>query len=243
MTKALAVFLLLIFVFTFNSAQGQQNGGPALLTYNELLELYENDPPSPELSTKLTRLLTTPFVNNSVGTRPGKTRSMPRVATWNIERGVEFEALKAALTNDQRFFRRLTPAMRGSRFNLANILEQVAELSRADIVILNEVDWGLKRTNYRNVTRELATAMQMNYVFGVEFVEVDPFALGTETLEGETSADKPKMIENLRVDKTRTLNLHGTAILSRFPLRNARLIQFAKQGHDWYLAEKDGVSK
>jgi len=60
MTKALAVFLL-IFVFTFNSAQGQQANGPALLTYNELVALYENDPPTPELSNKLAKLLTTPF--------------------------------------------------------------------------------------------------------------------------------------------------------------------------------------
>ncbi len=242
MTKALVVFLL-IFLFTFNSAQGQQANDPALLTYNELVSLYENDPPAEDLSNKLTKLLTTPFINNSVGTRTANTRSMLRVANWNVERGLEFEALKAALTNDQRFFRRLTPAMRGSRFNLANILEQAAELSRADVVILNEVDWGVKRTNYRNVARELANAMKMNYVFGVEFVEVDPLTLGTETLEGETSADKPKMIENLRVDKTRTLGLHGTAILSRFPLRNSRLVRFVKQGHDWYADEKDGISK
>ena len=242
MTKAPAVFLLLIFLFTINSVQGQQAGGPALLTYNELVSLYEDDPPAPDLSNKLTTLLTTPFVNNSAGTRRGKTRSL-RVAAWNIERGLEFDALKAALTNDQRFFRRLTPAMRGSRFNVASILEQAAALSRADIVILNEVDWGLKRTNYRNVARELAGAMQMNYVFAVEFVEVDSLTLGTETLEGETSADKAKMIENLAVDKKRTLGLHGTAILSRFPLRNSRVVRFINQGHDWYHDEKNGVSK
>ena len=243
MTKASAGFLLLIFVFTLNSVQGQQAGGPALLTYNELVALYESDPPSQELSNKLTKLLTTPFVNNSFEMRPGKKSSMLRVATWNIERGVEFDAVKAALTNDQKFFRRLTPAMRGSRFNLRQILEQAAALSRADIVILNEVDWGLKRSNYRNVARELATAMQMNYVFAVEFVEVDPVTLGTETLEGETSADKAKMIENFRVDKTRTLGLHGTAILSRLPLRNSRVVHFINQGHDWYADEKDGISK
>ncbi|HEY6660631.1 MAG TPA: endonuclease/exonuclease/phosphatase family protein, partial [Pyrinomonadaceae bacterium] len=242
MTKAPAVFLLLIFLFTINSVQGQQAGGPALLTYNELVSLYEDDPPAPDLSNKLTTLLTTPFVNNSAGTRRGKTRSL-RVAAWNIERGLEFDALKAALTNDQRFFRRLTPAMRGSRFNVASILEQAAALSRADIVILNEVDWGIKRTNYRNVARELAGAMQMNYVFAVEFVEVDSLTLGTETLEGETSADKAKMIENLAVDKKRTLGLHGTAILSRFPLRNSRVVRFINQGHDWYHDEKNGVSK
>lgn len=240
MTSARRLLLLLTATFIFATAHGQP--GPTLLTYNELVALYETDPPSPELADKLTKLLTTPFVNNSAGTRAARGKLL-RVATWNIERGLEFDAVKAALTHDQRFFRRLPLSMRGSRFNLANVLEQAAELSRADIIILNEVDWGLKRTNYRNVARELAAAMQMNYAFGVEFVEVDPLTLGTETLEGETSADKAKMIEHLAVDKTRTLGLHGTAILSRFPLRDTRVIRFVNQGHDWYLDEKNGISK
>src|SRR5215216_1831881 len=252
MKNARRLLLLLTATFFFTTAQGQSAGtsGPTLLTYNELVALYETDPPSPELSNKLTKLLNTPFVNNSAGTRAVRaiksttTRGdFLRVATWNIERGLEFDAIKAALTNDQAFFRRLRPARRGSRFNLQSVLEQAAQLSRADIVVLNEVDWGVKRTNYRNVVRELATAMQMNYAFGVEFVEVDPLTLGTETLEGETSADKAKILENLAVDKSRTLGLHGTAILSRFPLRNTRVLRFVNQGHDWYLDEKNGISK
>src|SRR5215216_957931 len=248
MKNARRYLLLLTTTFIFTTAQAQSAGtsSPTLLTYNELVALYETDPPSPELSNKLTKLLNTPFVNNSIGTRAARaikstaTRGdFLRVATWNIERGVEFNAVKAAVTNDQRFFRRLRPAIR----NLHSVLEQAAELSRADIVVLNEVDWGLKRTDYRNVVRELAAAMQMNYAFGVEFVEVDPLTLGTETLEGEMSADKAKMIENLAVDKSRTMGLHGTAILSRFPLRNTRVVRFVKQGHDWYLDEKNGISK
>jgi endonuclease/exonuclease/phosphatase family metal-dependent hydrolase len=240
MTNARRLFLLLTTTFIFTTAYGQ--AGPTLLTYNELVALYETDPPSPELAAKLLMLLNMPFVNNSAGTRAPRGK-LPRVATWNIERGLEFDAIKAALTNNQRFFRRLPHSMRGPRFNLASILEQAAELSRADIIVLNEVDWGLKRTNYRNVARELAAALQMNYAFGVEFVEVDPLTLGTETLEGETSADKAAMIEHLAVDKSRTLGLHGTAILSRFPLNRTRMVRFNKQGHDWYLDEKDGISK
>lgn len=226
-----------------------QHSGPPLLAYNDLVALYEDDVPAPELAARLKTLLTTPFVNNSAGVRGPKAgarsdfgKRFIRVATWNIERGLEFEALKAALTNDQRFFRRLPLEARGSRFNLRQVLEQAAMLSRADVIVLNEADWGLKRTDYRNIARELATALQMNYAFGVEFVEVDPINLGTETLEGEVSTDREEMVQNLAVDKSRTLGLHGNAILSRFPLRNVRLVPFVNQGHDWYADEKKNVS-
>jgi endonuclease/exonuclease/phosphatase family metal-dependent hydrolase len=232
---------------------GQQgaSSGPPLLTYNDLVALYENDVPPPELQNRLTKLLSTPFVNNSAGnpvdrrvrSPAGQSEKLIRIATWNIERGLEFDAVKATLTNDQRFFRRLTPARRSSNLNLAVVLDQSSKFSRADVVVLNEVDWGLKRTDYRNVARELATAMRMNYTYAVEFVEVDPLTLGTETLEGETSADKEEMVKNIAVDKSRTLGLHGTAILSRFPLRNVRVVRFENQGHDWYADEKKGVSK
>ena len=238
------LLLLPTISFSIPNIQAQQ-ASPPLLTYNELVQLYDEPQPSPELANKLNRLLTTPFVSNVVGLRPASARpeTSIRVATWNIERGLEFDGVKAALTNDQRYFRRLPMTERASKFNLAEILEQARELSQADIIVLNEVDWGLKRTNYRNVVRDLAAALRMNYAFGVEFVEVDPMNLGIEMLEGETSESKVEMLRNMAVDKSRTLGLHGTAILSRFPLRNVRIVRFVNQGHDWYTQEKNGVSK
>lgn len=239
------VWSLLLLLFGYANIQAQP-AAPPLLTYNELVQLYEEPEPSPQLAAKLNRLLTTPFVTNTGVMRPvAETQhdAFVRIATWNIERGVEFDAVKAALTNDHRFFRRLPASERSSKYNLAQILEQARELNRADVIVLNEVDWGLKRTNYRNVAKDLATALRMNYAYGVEFVEVDPINLGIETLEGETSPSKQEMLRNLAVDKSRTLALHGTAILSRFPLRNVRIVRFINQGHDWYADEKDGVSK
>ncbi len=252
-TRSLSVVLLLLLSssqVTFTHGQTGQ-GNPTLFTFDELVELYEEPIPREELAAKLNKLLTTPFVSNSVGTRPVKsiktTSGTPgnylRIAEWNIERGLEFDAVKAALTHDLRFFRRIPPGDRNSKFNLAKIGEQAMELSRADVIVLNEVDWGVKRTDYRNVAKELAAAVQMNYAYAVEFVEVDPVTLGTETFEGETSEDKEQLIENNEVDRTRTLGLHGTAILSRFPLRNTRVLRFVNQGHDWYNDEKNGVSK
>lgn len=246
--KSQITWIVCVLLFCVCTASAQQSG-PPLLTYNDLIALYENDVPPTELADRLNRLLTTPFINNSAGVRGPKAgarsdfgKRFIRVAAWNIERGLEFNAIKAALTNDQRFFRRLEADTRSSRFSLTEILDQAAMLSRADVIVLNEADWGLKRTEYRYVARELAGALQMNYAFGVEFVEVDPLSVGTETLEGEISADKAEMVQNLAVDKSRTLGLHGTAILSRFPLRNVRLVPFVNKGHDWYADEKKGVS-
>lgn len=244
--------LLTLTILSIFTANGQEKrvSGPTLLTYTDLVALYENDRPSQDLQKKLTELLATPFVNNSInssGAKAGRSGARVeldslRVATWNIERGLEFDAIKAALTNDQRFFRRLTPAMRSTRFDLKNVLDQAQRLSNADVIVLNEVDWGLKRTNYRNVARDLALATHMNYVYAVEFVEVDPLTLGTETLEGESGSDKAEIVKNLSVDTSRTLGLHGTAILSRFPLKNVKVIRFVNQGHDWYADEKKAVS-
>lgn len=218
--------------------------GPPVLTYAELVQLYESEPPSVALRNKLTKLLTTPFVSNSRSGPPPKLSNVIRVATWNIERGLEFEAVRAALTNDQGFFRRAArqwKSVDGKRLN--EVLTQAKQLQQADIVVLNEVDWGVKRTGYRNVAKELAAATQMNYAYAVEFVEVDPLTLGRETLEGEVSKDRASLIKNIAVDKSKTVGLHGTAILSRLRLSNVRILRFMHQGHDWYADEKKGVSK
>jgi endonuclease/exonuclease/phosphatase family metal-dependent hydrolase len=226
--------------------------GPPLLTYGDLVRLYVDEDPPQELQIRLNRLLETPFVNNAAVARGIKPINLNasnrgqsiRVAHWNIERGLEFDAVRAALTNDQRFFRRAAQQWKSVDVKRLNtVLSQSKQLQQAEIIVLNEVDRGVKRTSYRNVVKELAAATQMNYAYGVEFVEVDPLTLGTETLEGEISADRQAMVENIVVDKSRTLGLHGTAILSRFPLSNVHILRFKNQGHDWYADEKKTVSK
>jgi len=42
-------------------------------------------------------------------------------------------------------------------------------MKQADVLLLNEVDWGMKRTDYHNVAEDLAAALGMNYAYGVEF--------------------------------------------------------------------------
>ncbi len=178
-------FLLCIFVGLL--AQGQND--PELLTYDEIIQLYQQDPPPPALNDKLHRLLTTPFVRNTAsdaGRNPLKpvipaVGRILRVAQWNIERGLEFDAIRLAFTDSKQFNALMED--KGSKVDdngRIDIREDLKALQQADLLILNEVDWGMNRTRFRNVAAELADALGMNYAYGVEFVEVDPITMGID---------------------------------------------------------------
>jgi len=82
----------------------------------------------------------------------------------------------------------------------------------------------MKRTDDRNVKRDLARALGMNYAFGVEFVAVDRLDdLGLEQVQLEDPALTRQMREDLTPDPARYLGLHGSAILRRYPIQNARI--------------------
>lgn len=240
---------LMIFcaLLLFTCAANAQQQSPQLLTYSELVQLYEQEIPPEALQNKLRLLLTTPFVNNQRGAKPvlpmtpNLGRSL-RVVQWNIERGIEYDAVRAALANPSTFARFIDPVEnpRGSKAR-NTIVQQVALMKDADVIVLNEVDWGMKRTDYRNVASDLATALGMNYAYGVEFVEVDPIALGLEKFEELSEKDQRELSIEISVDPNRYRGLHGSAILSRFPLQNVRLQPFDHQPHDWYKKERDGV--
>lgn len=248
----LRLVLLITLLISSASVHAQQQAPPALFTYSELVTLYEQESLSDELGLKLERLTTTPFVNNAARARvqpmkpnvPDLGRVL-RVASWNIERGLNFNAVRAALLGADRFASFLDSKKYppGSKDRI-EILQQASLLRQADVIVLNEVDWGVKRTDYRDVARELAAALGMNYAYGVEFVEIDPLNLGTETFEGmKDENERAQLVKQSAVDKTRAQNLHGTAILSRYSLGNVRLIPFKNQGYDWYANEKKKISK
>jgi hypothetical protein len=112
-------------------------------------------------------------------------------------------------------------------------------LQSADVLVLNELDWGMKRSDYEAVAKSLADALKMNWAYGVEFIEVDPKVLGLQSFANVKNADERKELEDLfSVDKDRVLGLHGTAILSRYPLRDVKLVPFKYKAYDWYNEEK-----
>jgi len=227
---------------------------PKLFSYDELVQLSLDQEMSPELAEKLRLLTTTPFVNNEAywsGARP-QAFELPRlgpslrVALWNIERGLELDYIELFLKDKDAFMAKVQAERKEAKENkkgvravdLEKIPEEIETLKSADVWILNEVDWGVKRTEYREVVRELGKALNMNWAYGVEFLEIDPKQLGTDTFDdGETKGEQQQLQEVFAVEKDRLRALHGNAVLSRYPIRSARLVPLTV-GYDWFKESK-----
>lgn len=102
-----------------------------------------------------------------------------RIITWNINRGLR----------------------------LNEVIEFLADAA-ADLILLQEADWNARRTHCRNIAREIAQALALNYVFGCEFEEL------TQRHNGMPA-------------------YHGQATLSRYPLLNSRILRFQCQSRYW----------
>ena len=110
------------------------------------------------------------------GAAPLAAKPFYRAVTWNIERGIEYEAI-------------------------LHQLKTHPVLSTADILFIPETDLGMIRSANRNVAKELAAELGMNYFFVPTYINLCK-GNGTER----------------HFDGDNTLGLHGNAILSRYPL-------------------------
>jgi endonuclease/exonuclease/phosphatase family metal-dependent hydrolase len=219
---------------------------PDLLSFDELLELSRTAEPDGALGERLAALLATPFLQNaarSAGAAPRRPwhdslGEFLRVAMWNIERGYEFDWIRLAFSDPEEFLLRAESEFAGVS---DEVRAQAYALALTDVIVLNEADLGMTRTGYRDVARELAEALGMNYAFGVEFVEVDPVNLGTETLEVPDDPEAEAVLRRaFAPDRARYRGLHGNAVLSRYPIRRARIVPLPVC-HDWYRDEQAGV--
>lgn len=229
-TMALLLSVFLLYVQGQESASRPEDPEAdvwAPLSFDELVTLSAASAPPEKLSLRLNQLLTTPIIQNLAATdtlpphRPVLKNLGPvvREGLWNIERGLNFELIRSALT-DTVEFERVTGNLNHVRDPRRELVKsQLMSLQNVDILVLNEVDRGMKRTEYRDVARELAGALHMNYAYGVEFVEVDPvFELGTEKVHLPGAQEDHRWQSDLQVDHQRYQGLHGTAILSRYAI-------------------------
>ncbi|MEW6731216.1 MAG: endonuclease/exonuclease/phosphatase family protein [Acidobacteriota bacterium] len=201
---------------------------PATLSYPELTTLSQPKEIEPALQTKVKELLNTPFISNMAyyqGRRAKQPRNQKlgailRVLCWNIERGTQLDLILKAFASPQAFLKQATETnIAKSSINAPLLAEELALLQETDLLILTEVDMGMPRTLYRNVIGELAEALAMNYAYGVEFLEIAPWQL--------QQANTP-------ADQKRFLGLHGSAILSRYPIKRAMLYPLNYQAFDWF---------
>jgi endonuclease/exonuclease/phosphatase family metal-dependent hydrolase len=135
------------------------------------------------------------------GAASGSPRKTMRLIAWNTERG--------------RHWRE------GARLIL-----ETPELRDPDFVLLGEMDLGMARSANEHTTREMAAALGMNYVFGVEFLELT----GGELQERELYPGRNEW------------GYHGNAILSRYPLRDVRMLRFPGI-EKWYDGKSYGASE
>jgi endonuclease/exonuclease/phosphatase family metal-dependent hydrolase len=102
-----------------------------------------------------------------------------RIVDWNIDRGLQLQAVIDFLAS-----------------------------TKADILLLQEVDLNARRTHHLNIAEEIARKLQMDYVFGREFQE---------------------LVQGSKVSPA----YHGQATLSKWPILNPRLVHFSRQSNFW----------
>lgn len=102
------------------------------------------------------------------------------VVSWNIARGAQLQKIIEFLAN-----------------------------ARPELVLLQEADCNARRTRCCNVAAEIASALRMNYAFGIEFEELS-----------QGSQASPAY--------------HGQATLSVLPLSDCRIVRFRKQSRFWH---------
>jgi endonuclease/exonuclease/phosphatase family metal-dependent hydrolase len=261
----IALHCSLTFAIAFSSCVAQENSrptpqadslaerwqNPALLSFEDLVALASSAKPEGALAARFNALLNTPFVHSE--TVPGEIQPhrpnvtglgiVVRVGQWNIERGLNFDLIRSALSDPSEFLR-MTASEDGISPGRRGIIEsQLTRLQGVDVLVLNEADWGMKRTEYRDIARDLAAALHMNYAYGVEFVEVDPvFDLNTEQVHLVEARQDRRLQRDLQVDRQQYHGLHGTAILSRYPIESARILRLPVC-YDWYAKEYAAISK
>ncbi len=248
-TLAIVGILCISFVFAyFHAHRFIRYQEPKFLTFHELQKLYKNPNPGGLLGLKLGIFRRTPIISNEAyydGTRPLQ-RTDPKLGTyltlasWNIEESLHMKEAIAVFTSPDQFRSMIDPgeAAEGSP-KYKEILRQRERLAQANIIVLQEMDVGVKRSGYINATGELAKALKMNYAFGDEHLELDPMVLGLEKIYQEDGKTVDQAQTNaVMADPKQYKGAFGSAVLSRYPIKKVQVFQLKYKAYDWYAGEK-----
>ena len=245
MSRLTPVFILpaVACLYAQPATQSLPDSGPDLLSYSEVVELA-GEQPDQALTRKLDKLLATPIVSNAAARanhgpkRPEVQGLGPvvRVALWNLERGYNLNEISLALDRPSEFLK-----LARSDDNRAAAEQEAQNLSAADVIVVNEADLGVSRSNYVDVPALLAKRLRMNYAFGAEFIEVDPILLGLQQPGGDAASVKEWADEH-KIDPAAYRGLHGNAVLSRYPITSVRMIRLP-ECYDWYGTEKKSIAQ
>ena len=251
---AMTIIIFACFVFLSSSALTFDFPGdfvrysaPDFLTFDELVSLSKDPYPTGSLLSKLEHLWKTPIISNEAyhsGVLPQK-RIHPqlgpflRVATWNIEKSFEIERVIKILNSAESYKQMIDPAKAppASKQYQNAVLERDL-LSEADIFFVQEMDIGVKRSDYVDAARELAKALRMNYAYGATYLELDPAYLGLEKMEFENGQTDQEAVNYYKADPMHYKGLFGIAVLSRYPIKKVEVFPLHNQGYDWYWGEK-----
>jgi endonuclease/exonuclease/phosphatase family metal-dependent hydrolase len=154
---------------------------------------------------------------------------------------VNEQQVELSFSDSQRFEQIAEETYHDMPKRFRDLKKALAILRGADVIILDEVDLGMKRTEYRDVAKELAQALHFNYVYGVEFVELNRLYLGEKNLDRVAEQRPHDPHEVFGVDPSRYLGLEGTAVLTRYPIRNARIVRLP-ECYDWFHGEIQQIS-
>jgi endonuclease/exonuclease/phosphatase family metal-dependent hydrolase len=223
---------------------------PRFLSFEELKRLSQRPDRDWALKKKLVRFWTTPVISNEAfyeGARPHRPQDPRlgpylRVVSWNIEKSYEMENAIAAFSSREKFEKLMDPAKapKGSP-QYEDVLRQRDKLANADVIVLQEMDNGVKRSGYIDGARELARALKMNYAYGAEHLEIDPVYLGVEKIYYEDGTVDQEAMDYYAVDPKRYKGVFGCAVLSRFPIKRVQVFQLKNQAYDWYQGERPKI--
>ncbi len=244
------VMLLSFLLFLFPSGISHAQFGeftryqePDFLNFEELKALSIDPDPGGGLAKKLQRFWTTPIISNEAyyrGAKPHRA-DYPRLgpsltlASWNIEKSFHAEPVIKMLNSPMELLQMVDSkhVQEGSDM-YKTILRQRERLIHADVVVLQEMDIGHKRSGYINAAAKIAKALDMNYAYGAEQLEVEPVYLGTENILFHNGGVDQKMTDYFAVDPKQYKGVFGSAVLSRYPIKHVEVFQLHNQAYDWY---------